>query len=304
MNPIKSSFVSIIIPVYNDTERLKICLNALEQQTYPSTMYEVVVVDNDSQEDIGSVTNQYKQAALYTEFQTGSYAARNKGISVSQGDILAFTDSDCIPASDWIENGVARLQKEPKCGLIAGKVSMFFKDPKRLTATEVYEKINAFDQQDNAKRKKFGVTANLFTLRSVLEKVGFFNSELKSGGDLEWGNRVYAGGYTLLYADDVCVLHPARHSLSELYKKRVRVIGGLKKIEQNTSYGFYETVVELKKICMHTIRLAKRFLYNRPPSEKFETTRQKLQYLLVHPYVRIITVAEKVRLQLGGEARR
>ena len=122
-NATDDSFVSVIIPVYNDSKRLKICLAALENQTFPQKQYEVIVIDNGSQEDIRSVTNQYKQAVIYTEFQTGSYAARNKGISVSKGDILAFTDSDCIPASDWIENGVARLQTDSKCGLIAGKVN-------------------------------------------------------------------------------------------------------------------------------------------------------------------------------------
>ena len=104
-------FVSVIIPVYNDSERLKLCLEALENQTYSKDLYEVIVVDNASEEDIKSIVGQFSQAKYTYESQSGSYVARNKGISIARGEILAFTDSDCIPASDWIEKGVANLFK-------------------------------------------------------------------------------------------------------------------------------------------------------------------------------------------------
>ena len=297
-------FVSVIIPVYNDTERLKNCLGALEYQTYPRTMYEVVVVDNGSQEDIRSVVDPFQQAVLYTERQTGSYAARNKGISVSRGDILAFTDSDCIPATDWIEKGVAHIKNAQTCGLIAGRVNLFYRNPKRLSAVELYEKMFAFNQQDNINTKHFGVTANVFTRKSVFDQVGLFNAVQKSGGDLEWGNRVFDAGLVQIYADDVCVEHPARHSLKQLYKKRVRVLGGLSEMNKGFSYSPYEAVTDLKNIFVYTFWLMRCFLSNRPPSDKFENTRQKLLYLFIIPYVRVISVFEKLRLQNGGMTQR
>ncbi len=304
MNTAKTPFVSVIIPVYNDAERLQACLEVLEQQTYPQTAFEVVVVDNGSQENMQTVVDQFQQAVMFTELQTGSYAARNKGISVSQGEIIAFTDSDCIPANDWIAQGVANLFKSPDCGLIAGKINMFFRNPERLTAVELYEKMFAFDQKTNVSKKKFGVTANLFTSRSVFEKVGLFNATLKSGGDMEWGNRVFAAGLDLSYANNVCVEHPARHTLKQLYNKRVRILGGLSTMNREFSYSFQEAATDLKNIAVYTFWLMRCFISNRPPSDKFENARQKLQYLFVLPYVRVITVFEKLRLQMGGKTRR
>ncbi len=297
-------FVSVIIPVYNDLTRLKICLEALENQTYPKASYEVIVVDNGSTQNVKTVTDHFLQVALHYESQPGSYAARNKGISISRGQMLAFTDSDCIPAHDWIEKGAGQIQKSPDCGLVAGRINMFFKNPQRLTAAELYEKMYSFDQKENIKKKRFGVTANLFTRKEVVGKVGLFNATLKSGGDLEWGNRVSDSGYVLMYADDVCVEHPARRSLRQLYKKRVRVLGGLNEISKNASYTLLDALYDLKNIVVYTLWLMKCFVYNRPPSEEFKNARQKMQYLLVTPYVRVISVFEKLRLQSGGKARR
>ena len=91
----KSSFpkVSVIIPVFNDKQRLEKCLEALENQTYPKDCYQIVVVDNASTVDLKSTVMQFQQARLYYEEKPGSYAARNKGLSVATGEIIAFTDS-------------------------------------------------------------------------------------------------------------------------------------------------------------------------------------------------------------------
>jgi cellulose synthase/poly-beta-1,6-N-acetylglucosamine synthase-like glycosyltransferase len=48
---------------------------------------------------------------------------------MARGEIVAFTDSDCIPATDWIEKGVDNLLRIPNCGLVAGEIAVFFKDP-------------------------------------------------------------------------------------------------------------------------------------------------------------------------------
>ncbi|HAX77406.1 MAG TPA: glycosyl transferase family 2, partial [Cyanobacteria bacterium UBA11372] len=218
-----SLFVSAIVPVYNDAERLKICLAALENQTYPKYLYEVIVVDNgsDQAQDIKGVVAKFKCAIATYESIPGSYAARNQGISLAKGEVIAFTDSDCIPAPDWIENGVKNLLQVPNCGLVAGKIEIFCKNPEKPTPIELYESITAFPQQQLLETKKGAATGNLFTFKNVIDRVGVFNANLKSNGDLEWGYRVYSAGYQQVYADDTCVAHPARSSFKELYKRTV-----------------------------------------------------------------------------------
>ena len=225
---ISRPFVSVIVPVFNDAERLKTCLDALEAQTYPKSLYEVIVVDNASDEgqNIKGVVAQFSQAIAAFESQPGSYAARNQGISLAKGEVIAFTDADCIPCHQWIEAGVNCLQ-DLNCGLVAGEIEIFFKDPSRPTPVELYESIAAFHQKQWLEQEHFGATANLFTWKKVLDRVGKFDATLKSAGDREWGNRVATFGYEQSYSSDAYVAHPARSSLKQVYLKNMRIIGGL-----------------------------------------------------------------------------
>jgi len=218
--------VSVIIPVFNDSQRLQICLEALENQTYPANMYEVIVVDNGSDKAVEKIVGHFVQASVVVENRPGSYAARNKGVSSAKGEVIAFTDSDCIPKRDWIENGVVNLLHDFNCGLVAGRIELFFKNPEKLTTVEQYERLKAFPQKEYIDKKHFGVTANIFTLKSVFKKVGLFNENLKSNGDLEWGQRVFLFGYNQVYEKDSCVAHPARSSFRQLHQKIARVTKG------------------------------------------------------------------------------
>jgi len=102
----KGLFASVIIPVYNDVKRLEICLKTLEAQTYNKDRYEVIVIDNGFNENIESAAAKYRHVKLLKESRPGAEAARNTGIAAAAGEVLAFTDSDCVPAEDWLEKGV------------------------------------------------------------------------------------------------------------------------------------------------------------------------------------------------------
>ena len=113
-------FVSVIIPVFNDNESLRLCLAAIAQQTYPQARYEVIVVDNNSQESTTQVVDEFEGVVLVKEPQPGSYIARNRGLLSAQGSAIAFTDADCVPALTWLEAGVTALVSEPNVGLVGG----------------------------------------------------------------------------------------------------------------------------------------------------------------------------------------
>nr|MBA2449198.1 glycosyltransferase family 2 protein [Chloroflexota bacterium] len=139
-------FVSVVIPVFNDPDRLRTCLQALEHQTYPKDRYEVIVVDNGSAQTVGPLVDEFRQARSTYEKVPGTAAARNRGIALASGEVLAFTDADCIPAHDWLAKGVPRLLGTPDCGLLAGHIEVFFRDPEHPTAAEAYDALTAFPQ--------------------------------------------------------------------------------------------------------------------------------------------------------------
>lgn len=138
-------------------------LTGLRDTELSKSLYEIIVVDNGSVENIKFLVSQFPQTSFTNEPQPGSYAARNKGISIARGEIIAFTDSDCIPALNWLEVGVQHLLSVPKCGLVAGRIEIFFKNPNHPTAVEIYDRITYLKQNKYIEKYKFGATANLFT---------------------------------------------------------------------------------------------------------------------------------------------
>lgn len=297
-------FVSVIIPVYNDTSRLRLCLQALAQQTYPKDKYEIVVIDNGSTDDVKKVTDLFPKVVLTYEGKPGSYAARNKGLEIAKGAVLAFTDSDCIPASDWLEKGVQHFLATPNCGIAAGKIEFFFQQPSQPNAVELYDSVELLQQKEYV-RQQWGATANLFTAPVVLDRVGPFNAELKSGGDLEWGKRVAAHGYAVVYSPDSVVSHPARSSFKDIRKKMLRRLGGI------------YTMAGLNKGDGHTVRSQlsqKIFVKFRPPirsairksflNQKVVDYRHKVMIFGVVFILHYLELLELLRLQLGGKPAR
>jgi GT2 family glycosyltransferase len=297
--------VSVVIPVYNDAGRLARCLAALDAQTWPKDRLEIVVVDNGSDDEPERRLGRRFPAVIWErELRPGSYAARNHGIEVSRGEILAFTDSDCVPGPRWIAEGVRALGQGPGIGLVGGGIRLFYAESHRRTAAELFEQWNAFRHEDQIRTYHFAVTANLFTRRSVMEAVGPFNADQKSGGDAEWGNRVHRAGYGLAYAPAARVGHPARRSLSELRKKTIRVQGGLRDWGQLPAWSPRRAIGDAIKSIRVVGGLIRRFCTGKTPSEDFRTASERIRYAMAVAFVETIRNIERFRLARGGASHR
>lgn len=220
--------VSVIVPVYNDVPALRRCLTALAEQDYPAEVVEVIVVDNASTDDVSAAVPPDPRFQLLHEARRGSYAARNTGVQQATGEVLAFTDSDCVPRPDWVARGVDALRTAPQPDAIGGAIELFFPHGSQpRTGPEHFEVHHEFQQRKYIEEWSFAATANVFVTREVFDRVGLFNPELQSGGDTDWGNRLVGGGGRLVFAPDVVVGHPARSSWRELGRKTIRVAGGI-----------------------------------------------------------------------------
>lgn len=302
--PSDPPLVSVVIPVFNDADRLSDCLAALHRQTWPMERLEIIVVDNGSADDPAKLADRFPRVRWKREARPGSYAARNCGIRASRGDILAFTDSDCIPRPRWIAEGVRGFSRASRAGLVGGGIDMVFADSARLTSAELFERKNAFRHERQIQDHHFAVTANMFTRRDVLENVGAFNGGLKSGGDKEWGNRVYRAGYDLVYAPEARVGHPARRTFRELGRKTVRVVGGLRDSGWESPRTPGMAALDLLQSLRVLVGLIGRFLLRRPPTSFFPTTGEQLRYFAAMAFVEAVRNLERCRLDLGGHSRR
>lgn len=240
-------FLSIIIPVYNDAESLKICLRAVSKQTYLQNNFEVIIVNNglDKLENLNEL-GLIKNLRINSEPKQSQFAARNNGVKSATGNILVFTDADCVPESQWLEEGVKCLLSQKGCGIVGGAVHFLFEEDSP-NIIELYDSLFFLQQKRYVEEIGFAVTANLFTFKEIFNECGLFDERLKSGGDGEWGKRVYGSGYQVLYAPNAAVCHPARSNLSILLKKIRRVTGG-KYIRENRAsesvYRFWKTNVQ------------------------------------------------------------
>jgi glycosyltransferase involved in cell wall biosynthesis len=101
--------ISVVVPFYNPGHHLERCAVGLLRQSYPSSRYEIIMVDNNSTDRSTEIVQRYPEVRLLLEPKQGAYAARNRGVAAAEGHIIAFTDADCVPAPDWLEQMDAAL---------------------------------------------------------------------------------------------------------------------------------------------------------------------------------------------------
>lgn len=215
--------ISVIIPVYK-TPTFNICLDALRSQSCPAEDFEVIVVNNDPEIPLNIVDQKSLDLKILNEDQPGSYAARNAGLRRATGDIIAFTDADCIPDSDWLKTALEIMEKEPDVFYLVGAIKQIRKNKVVSDASFMFQKLIYFHQEKYFHRG-FGATANLIVRKEIFETAGVFNDSLLSGGDFEFGMRVSKKAIGRMYAPTLIVYHPVR-SLKDLIQKTRRVVGG------------------------------------------------------------------------------
>jgi len=220
-----SPSVGVVIPVYNDWQRLQRCLEALAVQNYPRERLQVRVVDNGSN-DWPSQPSFPLPLEVIVHPHPGSYGARNRAALDWAVDVLAFTDADCQPDPDWIKAGVKALQcSDRQRRLVAGRIVLEPHAPGYPSAGEQLDQILGFDQARTVRRAGFGVTANLFVAQACFQELGGFHRRTHSGGDREFCHRAVAAGAVLLFEASAVVRHPARE-WAELVHKQRRIVGG------------------------------------------------------------------------------
>lgn len=252
------SFISVIIPVYNDPNGLSVTLKSLLNQSYPKDQYEIIVVDNNSTDGTPNIIRDYAKKnpqliiSLVEKNIQSSYAARNKGIKNSKGEIIAFIDADMYIKKNWLSQ-INKTFKNKKIQYLGCNVEIFMNN-KKLTA--LYNKYTDFHINKFIKDDHFAPTCCLIVSKDLFQKFFLFNPNLISGGDVEFGNKVFEGGIKLYYSPTITMYHPARDSLKALILKQFRIGRG---IFQRQKY-----FPEKKEIYKRNIFRVNHFLINLP----------------------------------------
>ncbi|WOD41371.1 glycosyltransferase [Nodosilinea sp. E11] len=222
--------VSVIVPIYNGEADLPNLVTRLMAQQYPADRIEYLLVDNGSCDRTPKILQAAAQtaAAQGLQFQVltystiqSSYAARNAGIALAQGEILAFTDADCLPTPGWVA-ALVQPFTDSAVGLVAGEIKAQ-PSPHWL---ERYAARRDMLSQHNTLNHAFlpyGQTANLAVRAEILSTVGYFRPHLTTGGDADFCWRIQQETpWQLVHAADAVLYHHHRNTLRGLYSQWYR----------------------------------------------------------------------------------
>jgi GT2 family glycosyltransferase len=215
--------ISVVIPHLNQPDLLDLCLSRITPQTSGEgwELAEILVCDNGSSPDCpaAAICAAHPPARLIDAADIpGPGHARNRGVAEAQGALIAFTDSDTIPAPDWLARIAAAFDADPGLEVLGGDIRISRADPARITPVEAYESVFSFRARDYVERDHYAATANMAALKAVFDRVGPFGG-IEIAEDIDWGRRATAAGVRICYVPQVLVQHPARADFPELARK-------------------------------------------------------------------------------------
>ncbi len=206
---------SIIVPVCDGEANIADCLESLCKQKYPADRFEIIVVDNNSRDCTSEVVRQYEVRYVQEE-KPGSYAARNRGARVADGDILAFTDADCIAAPNWLQaisDVLASGEAQAVLGFAGGINANIWAELEQAKWEEFWA------YQREVKRID---TRNFAILAPVLKRFGYFREDVQSFADWELGARLHQAGVKVVFAPNVRTWHINPCDLDDISQRRQR----------------------------------------------------------------------------------
>lgn len=189
-------YFSVIIPTYERHQQLGKLLELLQNQLFQE--FEIIIVDQSK--TVWKEKNNYPNLNIlyiHTDIK-GAVIARNTAAYHARGKILAFTDDDCQPKSDWLLNSIKYFEDERVVGVEGVITSDKINDKNYRPVTNVgFEGIGF-------------MTANLLVRREVFMAVDGFderfdNPHFREDTDLGWRVSQYG---KIPFAHDVCVFHP------------------------------------------------------------------------------------------------
>jgi len=199
--------VSVIVPFFNAAASLPRCLEALLQQDEPAGGYEIIAVDNNSTDASGALARRYPAVRLFSETRQSAYAARNRGLQAASGELIAFTDADCVARADWLRQLTEAMRDERAMVAMGRDRPAGASLAVRLLGAYGHCK-EAFVMTSGDATLYFGHTNNLIARRELFRRVGPFD-ERPRGADMIFVHRVVSlyGTGAVRYVPNAVVDH-------------------------------------------------------------------------------------------------
>ncbi len=187
--------VSVIVPVYNGEHFLAEAIDSILAQTYPS--FEIIVVDDGSTDRTREIALSYQSVHYLYQVNTGTAAARNRGIQIARGEYLGFLDADDVWMHEKLSIQMAAFEADPGLEIVSGYVEQFV-DP---------------DINPGLAKKYYVPTAPLpgyltvaiLIKRSAFDAIGSFHEDSLSAETISWFSGIIGSEHKILMLSDVVV---------------------------------------------------------------------------------------------------
>jgi poly-beta-1,6-N-acetyl-D-glucosamine synthase len=233
--------ISVIIPARNEDNNIGLLLEALQQQTYPTALTEIIVVDDHSTDQTASIVRQFSSVKLVQlkEENINSYKKKaiETGIATATGELIVTTDADCIPPKEWLQT-IAAFKKEKDSVFISAPVvfdcnssvvqlfqAMDFMILQGITGASVHKNIHSMCNG-----------ANLAYERKVFYEVNGFSGidHIASGDDMLLMHKIwkqYPDRVHYLKSKDAIVATQPMKTWKAFFNQRIRWASKAKKYD-------------------------------------------------------------------------
>lgn len=214
--------VSVIIPVYQRDAELNRCLIALAAQNLPPEIFEVIIVDQNSDRAPKPSIDRLNLTRLHSA-DRGAARARNIGWQAARGEWIAFTDSDCIPSRTWLHYLLARSKTDRAAPHPIGVAGRTIGYRSESAAARYVDLTGGLDAERYLQHPKFpwAPTNNVMYRRDALHSINGFDARFDTyeGGDLSYRLRKKLGG-EIVFEPRAVVLHQHRSSWRAYWRQQ------------------------------------------------------------------------------------
>ncbi len=228
----RTPLVSVIVCSYNGARTLAACLESLGKLNYPA--YEIVLVDDGSTDDTAYVAAQFPQVRYIHQTNHGLSHARNTGAAAAKGEVLAYTDSDCMADADWLYYLVGTLVSGDYAGVGGPNITPPAENWIQACVAGAPGGPNHVLLTDTVAEHIPG--CNMAFYRWAFEAVGGFDPEYrKAGDDVDFCWRIQQAGWVIAFSPTAIVWHYRRFTLHAFLK-------------QQDGYGEAESLLRFKHL--------------------------------------------------------
>ncbi|MFH1114944.1 MAG: mycofactocin biosynthesis glycosyltransferase MftF [Pseudomonadota bacterium] len=215
-------FVTVVTAVYNRAREIGACLESLLSLDYPADKLEIIVVDDGSCDDTCGVVSGYDVKLISLPENRGQSAARNQGVREARGEIVAFTDSDCIAGPRWLKDLLPYFA-DGRNVLVGGYVASYYRESLLDRYEEVNSPLNMGEETvfgAGAESDFYVPTCNMLVRKDAYVQVGGLDEEMRVGEDVDLCWRLKEHGHRLVYVPKGVVSHKHRNRFLQGFMRR------------------------------------------------------------------------------------